>query len=96
MDLRSRITDLMRPARDELAEFVAIRSVADPRQFPPEECAKAAQWVLDKFAGLGFSDARLERTPDGSDAVVGSRPGPGPGCPDRAPLRALRRAATPR
>ena len=81
MDLRSRITDLMRPARGELAEFVAIRSVADPRQFPPEECAKAAHWVLDKFAGLGFSDARLERTPDGSDAVVGSRPGPGPDAP---------------
>ncbi|MFF2031297.1 dipeptidase [Arthrobacter sp. NPDC058192] len=81
MDLHSRIAELMRPARGELAEFVAIRSVADPRQFPPEECAKAAQWVLGKFAELGFSDARLERTPDGSDAVVGSRPGPGPDAP---------------
>lgn len=81
MDLRSRIADLMRPAQGELAEFVAIRSVADPRQFPPEECAKAAHWVLDKFAELGFSDARLERTPDGSDAVVGSRPGPDPDAP---------------
>lgn len=81
MDLRARIADLMRPARDELAEFVAIRSVADPRQFPPEECAKAARWVLDKFAELGFSDARLERTPDGSDAVIGSRPGPDPDVP---------------
>ena len=51
MDLRSRVTDLMRPARGELAEFVAIRSVADPRQFPAEECTRAAQWVLGKFAG---------------------------------------------
>jgi acetylornithine deacetylase/succinyl-diaminopimelate desuccinylase-like protein len=81
VDLRSRITDLMRPAQGELAEFVAIRSVADPRQFPPEECARAAQWVLAKFAELGFSDAHLERTPDGSDAVVGSRPGSDPDAP---------------
>ena len=60
---------------------MAIRSVAVARQFPVEECAKAAQWVLDKFAGLGFTDVHLERTPDGSDAVVGSRPGPDPDAP---------------
>lgn len=81
MDLRSRIAGLMHQARAELAEFVAIRSVADPRQFPPEECARAARWVLDKFAELGFSDAHLERTPDGSDAVVGSRLGSDPDAP---------------
>ena len=71
----------MAPAREELAAFVAFRSVADARQFPPEECSLAAHWVLDKFAALGFSDIRLERTPDGSDAVVGSRPGPDPAAP---------------
>jgi cysteinylglycine-S-conjugate dipeptidase len=60
MDLRERIASLMGQVRRELAEFVAIRSVADPRQFPPEECARAAQWVLDAFAGADFSDARLE------------------------------------
>lgn len=81
MDLRSRIADLMAPARGELAEFVAIRSVADPRQFPPEECVRAAQWVLDKFAALGFSDAHLEETPDGSNAVVGSRSCANPDAP---------------
>lgn len=81
MDLRSRIADLMGPAQGELAEFVDIRSVADPRQFPPEECERAAHWVLDKFAELGFADAHLERTPDGSDAVVGSRPGSNPDSP---------------
>ena len=64
----------MPQAADELAELVAIRSVADPRQFPPEECDRAAQWVLDHFAALGFTDARLARTSDGSNAVVGSRP----------------------
>ena len=66
MDLRTRVADLMPRVRDELAELVAIPSVADPRQFPPEECERAAQWVLDKFAELGFADARLEETADGS------------------------------
>src|SRR3954453_21789927 len=74
MDLRQRVADLMPVARDELTELVALRSVADPRQFPAEGCDRAAQWVLGKFADLGFSDARLEETADGSMAVVGSRP----------------------
>jgi acetylornithine deacetylase/succinyl-diaminopimelate desuccinylase-like protein len=74
MDLRTRVADLMPRAREELAELVAIPSVADPRQFPPEECERAAQWVLDRFAALGFHDARLAQTADGSNAVVGSRP----------------------
>jgi acetylornithine deacetylase/succinyl-diaminopimelate desuccinylase-like protein len=73
MDLRQRIADLMPVVRDELAELVALRSVADPRQFPAEECEHAAQWVLEKFADIGFSDAHLEETADGSMAVVGSR-----------------------
>ena len=72
-DLRQRIADLMPVARDELAELVALRSVADARQYPPEECERTAQWVLEKFADLGFSDAHLEETADGSMAVVGSR-----------------------
>jgi len=74
MDLRTRISELMPQAKDELAELVAIKSVADPRQFPPEECQRAAQWVLDRFAAVGFTDARLAETSDGSLAVVGSRP----------------------
>ena len=73
MDLRQRIADLMPVVRDELTELVALRSVADPRQFPPEECERTAQWVVDRFAGVGFRDAHLEETPDGSMAVVGSR-----------------------
>ena len=81
MDLRSRIANLMAPAREELAELVALRSVADPTQFPAEECERAAHWVLGKFAGLGFTDARLEPTPDGSNAVVGSRPCADPDAP---------------
>jgi acetylornithine deacetylase/succinyl-diaminopimelate desuccinylase-like protein len=73
MDLRGRIADLMPVVHDELAELVAMRSVADPGQVPPEECERTAQWVLEKFADLGFSDAHLEQTADGSMAVVGSR-----------------------
>src|SRR5512134_2204336 len=81
MDLRSRIADLMPQAREELAELVALRSVADPRQYPPEECERAAEWVLDRFAAEGFSDARLVETADGSMAVVGSRPCGNPDAP---------------
>jgi cysteinylglycine-S-conjugate dipeptidase len=81
MQLRERIAGLMGQARTELAELVAIRSVADPRQFPPEECTRAAQWVLDKFAGVGFTGLRLEETADGSQAVYGERPGPDPAAP---------------
>ncbi len=72
---------MMPAARGELAELVALRSVADARQFPPEECAKAAEWVRGRFAALGFDDARLERTPDGSDAVIGSRRATDPDAP---------------
>src|SRR4051812_19491333 len=81
MELRERIAGLMPQARTELAELVAMRSVADPRQFPPEECTRAAQWVLDKFAEVGFVDLRLEETSDGSRAVFGSRPGPSANAP---------------
>ena len=79
--LRGRVHAMMPAARDELAELVAMRSIADPRQFPPEECAKAAEWVRARFAALGFADARLARTPDGSDAVVGSRRAADPDAP---------------
>jgi acetylornithine deacetylase/succinyl-diaminopimelate desuccinylase-like protein len=81
VDVRARIADQMAQAKDELAGFVALRSVADPRQFPAEECVLAAEWVRDRFAALGFADARLEVTPDGSNAVVGSRPSPEPDAP---------------
>jgi cysteinylglycine-S-conjugate dipeptidase len=79
MDLRERIASLMGQVRPELAELVAIRSVADPRQFPPGECARAARWVQAAFAQAGFTDARLARMPDGSQAVIGSRQTRDPG-----------------
>jgi len=79
-DLAARIAALMPRARADLAELVAIRSVADPRQYPPEECRKAAQWVADAFAEAGLHDVHLTETPDGSAAVIGHRPPP-PGAP---------------
>lgn len=81
MELRDRIAGLMGQARGELADLVAIRSVADPRQYPPEECMRAARWVLDKFEQVGFVDLRLEETIDGSSAVYGERPASDPAAP---------------
>jgi cysteinylglycine-S-conjugate dipeptidase len=77
---REEIAGLMPRAHRDLAELVAIRSVADPRQFPPEECAKAATWVQDAFAEAGLTGLRQVETADGSKAVYGERPGP-PGLP---------------
>ena len=53
-------------AKADLAELVAFQSVADPKQYPPEECEKAAQWVVDAFAEVGLQDVTMSPTPDGS------------------------------
>ncbi|TXG92390.1 dipeptidase [Rhodococcus rhodnii] len=75
-DLRTAVHADMPRARDELATLVAMRSVADARQFPPEECERSAAWVRDSLHGIGFDDAETIETSDGSFAVVGSAPGP--------------------
>ena len=74
--LRERVRELMARARADLAHLVSIKSVADPRQYPAAECAKAAQYVASSFADAGLKDVRLYPTPDGSDAVIGHAPGP--------------------
>ncbi|WP_053227319.1 dipeptidase [Solirubrobacter soli] len=63
-------------ARDDLAELVSFQSVADPKQFPPEECEKAANWVAEAFAAEGLQDVATSVTPDGSKCVHGYAPGP--------------------
>ena len=75
-DLRDAVRGLMARAKDDLAELVAFRSVADARQYPAEECEKAAQWVVDAFADVGLQDVKMSPTPDGSKAVHGHAPGP--------------------
>ncbi|MET9900335.1 dipeptidase [Streptomyces sp. NPDC006446] len=79
-ELAAKVAALMGRAKTDLAELVAIPSVADPRQYPPEECHRAAQWVADAFTEAGLHDVHLAETPDGSHAVIGHRPPP-PGAP---------------
>ncbi|MFE1319683.1 dipeptidase [Kitasatospora phosalacinea] len=79
-ELAARVAALMPRAQRDLAELVAVPSVADPRQQPPERCREAAEWVAAAFTGAGLQDVRLVETPDGSHAVLGHRPPP-PGAP---------------
>ncbi len=75
-DLAAAVRSLMPRARADLTELVAFRSVADPRQFPVEECRAAARWVADAFAAEGLTDVRLLDTPDGTQSVYGELAGP--------------------
>ena len=75
-DLREAINGLMGRAKKDLAELVAFKSVADPKQYPQEECDQAAQWVVDAFTEVGVQEVALSPTPDGSSAVHGHLPGP--------------------
>ncbi|QIS08536.1 dipeptidase [Nocardia arthritidis] len=79
-ELRSRVAALMVQAKTDLAQLVSFKSVHDPRQFPPAECERAAQWVADAFAAAGLTKVGLHETADGSKAVIASRPAP-PGAP---------------
>ena len=75
-ELRDAVGALMGRAKEDLAELVTFKSVADPKQYPPEECHKAAQWVVDAFADVGLEDVQMSATPDGSKAVHGHAPAP--------------------
>ena len=75
-ELRPAVQALMDRAKADLAELVSFQSVADPKQYPPEECEKAAQWVVDAFAAVGLQDVTMSPTPDGSNCVHGHAPGP--------------------
>ncbi|XUM03053.1 dipeptidase [Streptomyces venezuelae ATCC 10712] len=74
--LREKVRGLMPRAKEDLTALVAMRSVADPRQFPPEECARTADFLVQAFTEAGLRDMRRVTTPDGTDAVVGHAPGP--------------------
>ncbi len=75
-ELKGRVSGLMGQAHDDLAALVSCQSVADPRQFPASECAKAAQLVIEKFTKAGLGEVRLEETPDGHPSVYGHIPAP--------------------
>ena len=78
--LRDRVKSLMPQAWDDLAQMVSFKSVADAKQFPPEECQKMVDWTIEAFADVGIQDVRAYETADGSKAVCGHAPGP-PGAP---------------
>ena len=75
-DLRATVAALMPRALSDLAEIVAVPSIADARIVPLAECDRAAEWVAAAFRAEGIDDARPERTPDGTATVVGHRAGP--------------------
>ncbi len=75
-ELRERVAGLMPRAREDLARLVSIPSVADPRQYPPEKCLEAADWVREALADAGLADSRLLDMPDGHPAVFASAPAP--------------------
>ncbi|MEU5343522.1 dipeptidase [Streptomyces sp. NPDC020766] len=70
------VASLMPRARAELTELVAFKSVADFDQFPRSESEGAANWVADALRAEGFQDVALLDTPDGTQSVYGSLPGP--------------------
>ncbi|MGK0716612.1 dipeptidase [Leucobacter sp. W1153] len=73
--LGARVEALMPRTLADLAEIVAIPSIADERVVDPAECVRAAEWVRDAFRAEGVP-VELELTPDGTYAVIGHRPGP--------------------
>jgi len=75
-ELREAVAGLMSRARDDLAQLVAFKSVADPKQYPQEECTRTAQWLVDAFAEVGLHDMGMSQTADGSMAVHGSASAP--------------------
>lgn len=74
--LRAKVAELMPQAKADVSELVSFRSVADPQQQPPEECRKAADWIVAAFTEIGLRDVMKSTTPDGSDCVHGHASGP--------------------
>ncbi|CAL9592690.1 Succinyl-diaminopimelate desuccinylase [Streptomyces sp. enrichment culture] len=70
------VASLMPRAKEELAELVAFKSVADFDQFPRSESEGAARWIADALRAEGFRDVALLDTPDGTQSVYGYLPGP--------------------
>ena len=76
MSLADDVKGLMPRTQEDLARLVAIPSVADERQYPREECLKAAQLTAELFDDAGLDGIRELESPDGYPAVFGSAAGP--------------------
>jgi cysteinylglycine-S-conjugate dipeptidase len=74
--LRELVAGLMPQAWQDLQRLVAIESVADPQQFPPQRCLEAAEYVREAMSGAGVQQCRLLDMPDGHPAVFGYTPAP--------------------
>lgn len=74
--VRAATQTLMPQARRDLAELVALRSVADPAWPGRDDCDKAARLVADLFRAAGLREATLHDTADGSKAVIARAPAP--------------------
>lgn len=74
--MREYIDSQIPAALEELAELVSFRSVADAAVEDPEQCRLAAQWVQRALIAEGITDTRVQRTPDGTEAVIGHYQGP--------------------
>ncbi|NUS73195.1 MAG: dipeptidase [Corynebacteriales bacterium] len=71
---------MMPNARQELSHLVSFQSVAGNNQFPTEESAKAAEWILTACRELGLNEGGLYPAADGTSLVIASRQAP-PGAP---------------
>jgi cysteinylglycine-S-conjugate dipeptidase len=76
-ELRGRLGDLLVPARKDLAELVAIRSVAGAAA----EGLRAAEWIRDVLAAEGFQGVRLLPVQDSGPAVYAERSAARPDAP---------------
>lgn len=74
--LRESVAGLMAQAWEDLQRLVAIESVADPQQYPPQRCLEAAEYVREAMSGAGVQQCRLLDMPDGHPAVFGYTPAP--------------------
>ena len=66
----------MPQAKDDLSAMVSFKSVRDAAQFPPDECDKMVDFLVEAFTGVGLQDVQPYETADGSKAVSGHKPGP--------------------
>jgi len=66
----------MPQAKADLRDMVSMRSVHDAALFPPVECDRMVDFLVDAFTEVGLEDVRGHETADGSQVVCGHREGP--------------------